>query len=89
MADEIRFSPEYSEQRCRVPLVLKLRYPCGCGRRYHSSVRLTVLPEMPKQVFDRVCPRCGAEWTIEVTPLRQTPGYIMHRCEWTCTKGAK
>lgn len=56
-AEEIDF-----QHRAHHPLwvLLQTRHPC-CNTR----ATFRALKEIPREVYARICPRCGRKWTVE------------------------
>lgn len=60
--------------------MLRPTYPCGCGAR----ARLAAIHTVPRQRYERTCPRCNINWTITRETMRE--GAIrMDRLEWQTT----
>jgi transcription elongation factor Elf1 len=57
--------------------VLNTRYPC-CGGR----ARIVALVLLPRETYERQCPRCGQRWDIERRPLRQDADMAIDKLEW-------
>lgn len=58
-------------------LALRARYPC-CG----GAARLVATVEVPMERYDRRCPRCGQDWTIERRLLIVRPALRADRLDW-------
>lgn len=57
--------------------VLNTTYPC-CGGRS----RIVALALLPRETYERQCPRCGQKWGIERRPLRQDSIMAIDKLEW-------
>ena len=56
---------------------VKTIYPC-CRR----PARFLCFLDVPKQGFDRRCPRCDRYWNVTVKFMRRGRGWTMRAVEW-------
>lgn len=70
-------------------VTLATKFPC-CG----AKCRIRATNDVPREVYDRTCKRCGITWEVERKTLRQGKEKRIDSLVWTLmrmkkTEGAK
>ena len=59
-------------------MLIRSQFPC------HPDRKVRVFANIRREFYDRRCPECGIEWTIERTELRhQRAGMRADKLDWT------
>ena len=56
---------------------VQTEYPCCKGRAWFDRIY-----DVPRQRYDRTCPRCNAKWTVDLTTRRRTNALTIDIAEW-------